>query len=383
MDAPLKVAHLCAGNLYGGVETFLETFARHEPTVRMESHFLVGWEGRHAEGLRVAGARVEIVGGARLSRPWQILTVRRRVRECFLRLRPDVVLVHSGWTQLVMGPAAIQLGLPLGLWLHNDLPSRGVLHRIARRVRPAGLIANSQFTAASASRWYASRPRVIYYPIDRPPPSDADTRTRLRESQGATEQTVVLLQASRLQAWKGHRHTLAALHPLRHRKDWVWWIAGGAQRPEEEKYRDALIQEAATLGLSGHLRWLGHRNDMSDLLTAADVYCQVNETPEPFGIVFLESLYAGRPVVTGDAGGIAEVVDDSCGRRVLAGDAPRLTAVLTELLDQPDLRNALGIRGRDRATLFCDPDRQMKAIAACLREIVSAFSKNWPQGAKR
>ena len=44
--APLKVAHLCAGNLYGGVETFLESFVRYEKLAGLESRFLVGWEGR-------------------------------------------------------------------------------------------------------------------------------------------------------------------------------------------------------------------------------------------------------------------------------------------------------------------------------------------------
>ena len=370
MDAPLKVAHLCAGNLYGGVETFLETFARREATVGMESHFLVGWEGRHADGLRAAGARVEIVGGARLSRPWQILKVRRRIRECLQQIQPDLVLVHSGWTQWVMGPAAVKLGIPMVLWLHNDLPHHSALHLVARRVRPAGLIANSRFTAASALAWYALEPRVIYLPVPAPHSSlPPNSRSQLRATLGAGEGTVVLLQASRLQAWKGHRQVLAALGPLRQRTDWVWWIAGGAQRPEEEAYRQSLMRQATELGLSGNIRWLGHRDDMPAVLAAADIYCQVNETPEPFGLVFLEALHTGLPVVTGDAGGISEVVDDTCGRTVTSGDTLRLTAVLSELMDQPDLRKSLGSHGPARASLVCDPDHQMTVIASCLREI--------------
>lgn len=368
-DAPLKIAHLCAGNLYGGVETFLETFVRHESAAGLESHFVVGWDGRHAEGLRSAGAGVEIVGGARLSRPWQILKVRRRIRECLQRIQPDLVLVHSGWTQWVMGPAAAKLGIPLVLWLHNDLPHHSALHLVARRVRPVGVIANSRFTAASASGWYALKPRVIYLPVPAPhPPLPPGSRSHLRASLGARDGTVVLLQASRLQAWKGHRQVLAALGPLRQRTDWVWWIAGGAQRSEEEEYRQSLIRKAAELGLSGNIRWLGHRDDMPALLGAADVYCQVNETPEPFGLVFLEALHAGLPVVTGDAGGISEVVEDTCGRTVPPGDTGRLTAVLSGLIDQPTLRRSLGSHGPDRAALLCDPDRQMAAIAKCLRE---------------
>ena len=46
------------------------------------------------------------------------------------------------------------------------------------------------------------------------------------------------------------------------------------------------------------------------LMAAADIYCQPNTTPEPFGIAFVEALAAGVPVVTTAMGGPLEIVDD-------------------------------------------------------------------------
>ena len=365
----LRIAHLCAGTLYGGVETFLETWVDHERGAGLESRFLIGWEGRHAEMLRTRGAGVEIVGGARLSRPWQILDVRRRIRESLRRDRPDLVVVHSGWTQWVMGPAARSLNLPLVLWIHNELPARSLLHSLARRVIPAGIIANSRFTASTVGPWYAGKPEVIYCPVPASAPGTPEERSRLRRELKTPDDAFVLFQASRLQDWKGHRNGLRALARLKDRTGWVWWIAGGAQRPEEIAYQHGLVQEAESLGIADRLRWLGHRTDVPALLNACDAYLQVNATPEPFGVAFMEALLAARPVVTADAGGVAELVTDGCGARVKPGDAAQLAAVLDRWMTDRELVHRLGAAGPGVAREACDPVRQLERIASVLKRI--------------
>ena len=60
---------------------------------------------------------------------------------------------------------------------------------------------------------------------------------------------------------------------------------------------------------------------MTRLLAAADVFCQPNSGPEPFGIVFVEALYAGLPVIATAIGGAQEIVDAACMR---SGDAGAL-----------------------------------------------------------
>lgn len=369
----LRVAHLCAGNLYGGVETFLETWVSCERAAGLKSQFLIGWDGRHAEELRKLGAPVELVGGARLSRPWQVLGVRRRTQEFLARNRPDLVVVHSGWTQWVMGPPARSLGIPLVLWVHNELPSRSLLHQFARRVRPAGILANSQFTANTVPAWYRVQPSVIYYPVAAGVPAPDGSRSHLRSTLTTPADAFVLLQASRLQEWKGHRNGLRALGRLRDRTDWMWWIAGGVQRPEEAAYRASLVREAESLGIADRIRWLGHRSDVAHLLDACDAYLQVNVTPEPFGVSFLESLYAARPVVTAGAGGIAEVVTADCGALVAPGNESQLASVLSQWMsDRPGVQR-LGATGPAVAKRACDPHRQIEQIAAELRRIHSLF----------
>src|SRR4029079_8927815 len=70
-DVAGRVLHLAAGNLYGGVETFLVTLAR-SPR-RLEHRLALFFEGRLASELRAAGADVEVLGPARLGRPWTLV----------------------------------------------------------------------------------------------------------------------------------------------------------------------------------------------------------------------------------------------------------------------------------------------------------------------
>jgi glycosyltransferase involved in cell wall biosynthesis len=75
--------------------------------------------------------------------------------------------------------------------------------------------------------------------------------------------------------------------------------------------------------------------------------------PEPFGLVVLEAMTAGSPLVAAAAGGIKDiVVDGETGLMVPPGDAGELRGALQRLLDEPDLRRRLGAGARARALRF-------------------------------
>ncbi len=74
------------------------------------------------------------------------------------------------------------------------------------------------------------------------------------------------------------------------------------------------------------------------LLAAADIHCQPNTGPEPFGITFIEALYAGLPVVTTSIGGALEIVDGSCGMLVEPNDPAALAGALRRLIEDRELR---------------------------------------------
>src|SRR5438309_8667446 len=103
-------------------------------------------------------------------------------------------------------------------------------------------------------------------------------------------------------------------------------------------------RRAFQLGILERVRFLNERSDVPRLLKAADIYCQPNVQPEPFGIALVEALNAELPVVTTSMGGAAEIVDEKCGMLVRPGDSEEIAAKLQRLIDDPGLRRCLGQR---------------------------------------
>lgn len=172
-----------------------------------------------------------------------------------------------------------------------------------------------------------------------------------------------------MEAWKGHGQLIAALHHLRDRDDWVCWIAGGAQRPAERTYEAQLHMTAAPLG--DRCRFLGQRDDVPELMARADIYCQPNTGPEPFGLSLVEALSAGLPVVSSRLGAAPEIVDASCGVLVEPGNTAELAKELAGLLDDAARREHLARGGPVRARALCDPSQQIPALTDVLVECAS------------
>ena len=183
--------------------------------------------------------------------------------------------------------------------------------------------------------------------------------------------SLVIIQVSRLETWKGQRVLLEALARLRDVPAWACWQVGGAQRPAEARYLESLQADAERLGLTDRIRFLGQRSDVPALLASADIFCQPNLDPEAFGISFVEALYARLPVVTSAMGGAIEIVDATCGVLVPPNDAvrsPRRSRSCSGI--ERSRRRRLGRGGPARARTLCDPEGQMNRILAALQSVV-------------
>src|SRR5437762_7804108 len=108
----MRVLHLCAGNLYGGIETLLVTLARRRALCPgVEPEFAPCFEGRLSAELRDAGVAVRPLGPARVSRPWTVWRVRRRLRALLPAGRYDLALSHGCWPHALAAPEVRRAGL--------------------------------------------------------------------------------------------------------------------------------------------------------------------------------------------------------------------------------------------------------------------------------
>lgn len=359
----LRVLHLCAGNLFGGIETYLLTLAHYgslEP--RLTSEFAVCFPGRFRDELRAAGAPVHELGPVRLSRPWTVLRARRGLAALLASARPDRVVVHGSWSQFIFGPVVNRRRIPLVLQVHGPLSETSLLDRWARRVPVDLILTNSDHMLTGLASYYGDVPRLVYRCPVAADSVGGRSRDAVRAELGTPPDTVVIIQVSRLERWKGQHVLLQALASLSDVANWECWIVGGPQRPEEEHYLQELHAFAAVDCDGRRIKFLGQRSDVADLLRAADVFCQPNTGPEPFGIVFIEALYRGLCVATSNLGGGAEIVTPECGLLTPPGDPAALAAALAELIANPSRRRTATTSGPARAAQLCDPRRQLRTL---------------------
>jgi glycosyltransferase involved in cell wall biosynthesis len=108
-------------------------------------------------------------------------------------------------------------------------------------------------------------------------------------------------------------------------------IAGKVVFRHEEKYLDALRAAVMVSGIKNRVHFVDELRDVSPLLQAADLLV-LNSLDEPFGLVLIEAMSSGTPVLATRVGGIPEIVSDSeNGWLVEKGDTPALAAKLLEL----------------------------------------------------
>jgi glycosyltransferase involved in cell wall biosynthesis len=362
----MRVLHVAAGNLFGGIERMLLTLVDASRQAESGGHEVaVAFDGRFARELRDAGSSPWVLGDARFSRPDTVWRARRALRRALAQQRYDAVIAHAPWSTALAAPAVRRANLPLFSWIHDaPHPDQWPERRVAR-MRPDRFICNSRYTAGLVARWMPGiATDVIHPPVAASAPST--DRAGVRREFGEPDDAVVVLMAARMEPWKGHRVLLDAAQHLR--GNVAIWIAGAAQRPHEAAFVDELSRAAVAPRNGVRVRLLGERADVPRLMHGADVYCQPNTSPEPFGVVFVEALAAGVPVVTVAAGGALEIVDDTCGILVPRATAEDVAGALQRLIDDPAHRRALGQRGPARARRISDPSLALQRIEQVLNE---------------
>lgn len=362
---PLRVLHLYAGNLFGGVERFLVNLVKlRDFSPSIDTRIALCFEGRLADQLRAGASEPRMFSPVRMSRPWTVWRVRRQLRQLATVVPFDVAVTHSGWLHAVFAPTLKKLRMPVVFFAHNPPQRSNWLDRLAFSRAPARVIANSKFTAEAARAVFPSTPcDVVYLPQNMP--------ERPIKSQRQKSDDFVILIAARFEQWKGHRILIRALGALPMNRQWKCLIAGAPQNRREHEYVRQLQSSVLELKLQDRVQFLGHRDDVDRLLENTDVLCQPNTEPEAFGVAFIEAMAGGVPVITSDCGAARELIEGTeAGILCPIGDWTAVANAIVRLMTDPILRDRMSAAGRNRAWEISNPQVRMAELEAALRKSV-------------
>jgi len=126
-----------------------------------------------------------------------------------------------------------------------------------------------------------------------------------RRREGISDGVPLIGSVARLDTWKGFDTLLDAFPMIKERRGDAELVVAGPAVPGKELYAANLESVARSMP---DVHWLGPRSDVAEIMADCDVFVQVSSEPEPFGLVIVEALACGTPVVAGNAGGPAEIL---------------------------------------------------------------------------
>lgn len=244
--------------------------------------------------------------------------------------------------------------------IFGDALTRSVFGRLLRRADM--LIGASEAVAAQfKDPELRSRFRVAY---------TGARVARVAESVPLASGEPLIACVGRLSPGKGQEILVDAIALLRQRGVPSRALLVGDVYGHESRFRRRLESRIAHYGLEDFISLVGERRDALELMAQSDIVAIPSVHPESFGMVVIEAMALGRPVVAADAGGPSEIITDSVdGLLVPAGDARALAAALERLVRDPVAARFMGETARVTACRF-SPDTMTAAVLAAYRDLM-------------
>ncbi len=342
----------------GGVERFVGYIA---PALIQRGHeVMVLADGLDAaEVSRSHSVTFAPISAALLARdPIQIMACKRRVSQIVADFDPDIIhFQHGGLDHFMLLQQLRIRSTPYVVTLHGDLDE---LHRMPTTAAVLGQAA----AATSVSR------HISHHGMNH---LDAHTILNAIPEPGQVAyppRASRILALGRLAREKGFDTLLQAMPLVREAvQDASLTLAG--RGPDAEELAD-LVDRLDLGGFVEMRDWI-HPEEVHSAMSASDVVVMPSTWQEPFGLVALETAWAGRPCIASNVGGLPEIVDhDTTGLLVPPGDSEALADAIIRLLQNQPMAEKMGLAGRKRAEKLFDFEAMIDAYCGVFEKVTQA-----------
>lgn len=258
---------------------------------------------------------------------------------------PEAYLLGSVAAFVARQPMRIMSRRSLGHYQRNHpflARTERELHRLT-----SVLLGNSNAVVDEIAQEAGRRDKIglIYNGVAIPQLPTQAIRQNARAKLAIPDSTFVIVTVANLISYKGYQDLLAALASIASLLPKPWKLIAVGR---DEGIGTELKRYASAHGLSENILWLGERDDVPDILSAADVFTLASHQ-EGFSNALIEAMAHGLPVVATAIGGNPDAVADSrTGMLVGVRQPAQLAAAILKLALDPSLRQSYGAAARAR-----------------------------------
>ncbi|WP_420631590.1 glycosyltransferase family 4 protein [Candidatus Leptofilum sp.] len=260
-------------------------------------------------------------------------------------------------------------------WLGETAPRFRQVDALLKRAlcaTAAHVIANS---AATASHLPCPNVTIIHNGINLSKFSAERNGHAFRQTHGIPNDAPLVGIMGRLRPWKGqHRFVRMATvvsptHPNAH-----FLIVGGVVFDADNGYTNFLRGTVQQNQLTNKVHFTGHLLNVGDALAAIDIFVHSGD-PEPFGLVNIEAMAAGKPVVAFAHGALPEIVrHEETGLLVPPADEEALASAVGTLIAKPERARQMGLAGKARVRERFTIELAAAKFSAVLQKTVASNS---------
>jgi len=305
---------------------------------------------------RELGYDVRIFPAKRLRNVGNFFYVMWQLGRLFRAEKVNVVLSWMSKVHLYASLPALFCRIP-SIWYQHGISGGGVLDELIAAL-PASLVlcCSEASVAGQRSLIFKKQMKVIYPAVDvvRLASLDRD-RDGARQKIGIEGRTPIVAMFARFEKWKGvdifvdSATEMISIHP-----DVRYVLVGGAHELDPD-YRIQVVNRISELGMQERILLVGQRpmDEVALWMIAADIIVHPVIGAEPFGMVIVEAMALGLPVIASAIGGILEIIDNGVnGVLIPPNDAPALTSATQMLLEEESKRDQLSQNAQSRARQF-------------------------------
>ena len=358
----------------GGGELMLRDLLAHSQDAPIQWTVIFFEKGPLVKEFSQLGADTTVIQTGRLRHVHRYIRAVFKIASFVRSNDIDLVFSWSGKPHLYGSPTALLTDRP-SAWYQLGCP-RGRhltwMDRLATLFPAQCVFTLSMFGSEGQESLWPHRPTRLVYPSANLDAFDAETLPSPEEARsklGLPNDGPLIGIVGRLQRWKGIHVFIEALpHVLEVQPEAHGVIVGGKHDLEPD-YPELLHDLILKHNLDDHITVAGFQENIPLWMQAMDVVVHASDH-EPFGIVIVEAMALGKPVVAGASGGPQEIIThEENGLLAPYGDDETLAHCILRYIDDPAWAQRLGEAARERAQDF-SPRAYAKRFVDTLYDVV-------------
>jgi len=342
-------------DLRGGAQIMLLHLLRaNKQTTGLDYTVVFLEQGPLAEEVEALGYSVKICQAGKLRQAGRYVST---VFKLYAWLKQEKVSIVMSWmskAHLYAGPAAF-LAKVDAVWFQHGIPKSDIMEKCLGYIPAKAVLCPSQAAMKAQIKITPKLRATVINPavdLNMYNMDAAPSLKGVRNGLGVSEQDRIVGIVARLQRWKGIHTFLEAAAQVAERHSNVHFVIVGGDHYSEPDYPNELKNQAIQSGITQKVHFVGHQADVAGWLQAFDILVHAS-AKEPFGMVIIEGMASGKPVIAAKAGGPLEIITQGeNGLLVPPGDAAGIALAIERLIKDQDFYNQLSVAGLERVKAF-------------------------------